>query len=367
MHVANRHAAKNAAYPAELQRVISLAESQDAHTEIRSWPLYRATPLIALDALAERCSVAGILYKDERSRFGLQSFKALGGAYAVKRLLAGRSPADVTVCCATDGNHGRSVAWGASLFGCKAVIYVHETVSAARTEAIAKFGAQIVRTPGNYDDAVRKAASDAGSNGWLVVSDTSYPGYTAVPRDVMHGYTIMVDEALAEMPALPTHVFVQAGVGGVAAAVCGHLWERFGASRPVFVIVEPEQASCIFDSVAAGEPRSVEGALDTIMAGLACGEPSLLAWKILATGADHALTIPDSAAEHAMRLLAAYQIEAGESGAAGLAGLWSAAHDERIRSALGLGQASRVLLFGTEGATDPASYRSIVGAEPCPA
>ncbi len=367
MHVANPQAAQGAPYPPELARLISLAGTRAAAAEVTVWPGYRPTPLVSLPALAAACGVAAVDYKDESGRFALQSFKALGGAYAVKRVLAGRDPAGVTVCCATDGNHGRSVAWGAGLFGCRSVIYVHATVSAARIEAIAAFGARIMRCPGTYDDAVRQAASDAATNGWFVVSDTSYPGYVTVPRDVMHGYTIMVDEALAGMAAPPTHAFVQAGVGGVAAAVCGHLWERYGASRPVFVTVEPDQAACIFASISACERRSVGGSLDTIMAGLACGEPSLLAWEILATGAHHALTIPDSAAEHAMRLLAASGIEAGESGAAGLAGLWYAARHPAVRDALQLDGGSRVLLFGTEGATDPAAYRSITGAVPCPA
>lgn len=349
------------------------------------------TPLHDLPGLARAAGIGRLLYKDEGSRFGLGSFKALGGSYAVLRLLqqevrratgttasstdiaAGRHAdlgSRVTVTCATDGNHGRSVAWGARVFGCRCVIYVHQGVSAARADAIAAYGAEIRRVPGTYDDAVRRAASDAASHGWHVVSDTSYEGYVEVPRDVMQGYAVMVDEALAQAGgALPTHVFVQGGVGGLAAAACAYLWERFGARRPRFVVVEPEKADCLYLSAVAGRPTPAEGALDTIMAGLACGEVSLLAWRILERGADAFMTIADESAADTMRLLAAGDagdpvIIAGESAVAGLAGLLLAAGNDAMRRALELGPESVALVFGTEGATDPEIYRRIVGRSP---
>src|SRR5690606_35466744 len=192
----------------------------------------------------------------------------------------------ITVTCATDGNHGRSVAWGAHLFGCKCVIYVHETVSKGRKDAIASYGAEVRVVPGNYDDAVRKAASDAQANGWFVVTDTSYEGYTSVPRDVMQGYTIMAEESMQQIKQTPTHIFVQGGVGGLAAAVCAHYWEKQGSERPRFIVAEPDRADCLYRSAKAGKPVAVHGALDTIMAGLACGEVSIIAWDILSEGAD---------------------------------------------------------------------------------
>ncbi len=270
----------------------------------------------------------------------------------------------ITVTCATDGNHGRSVAWGARMFGCACVIYIHETVSAARKAAIEGYGATVVRTPGTYDDSVRQAAADADRLGRFVVSDTSYEGYEDVPRDVMQGYAVMAEEALGQWAgAPPTHLFVQAGVGGLAAAVGGHLWERLGPARPRLVVVEPEKAACLYLSARAGKPTVAEGALDTIMAGLACGEVSLLAWRILEAGADAFMTVPDSAAIRAMRLLAdgTPPVVAGESAVGGLAGLLAGAADPASRAALGLDATSRVLLFGSEGDTDPALYAELVG------
>lgn len=368
--------------------ILSRAAAAAARAQISHWPGYAATPLRPLPVLAGRLAVARIDYKDEAGRFGLGSFKALGGAYAVCRLLvehvgratgtppsasdllAGRhrvATRDLTVTCATDGNHGRSVAWAAKMFGCRCVIYLHATVSAARTEAIARYGAEIVRVPGTYDDAVRAAAAAAARLGWLVVSDTSYSGYMDVPRDVMQGYTVMVDEALdqlaAEAAAPPSHVFVQGGVGGLAAAVTAHLWESFPARRPCVVVVEPVTAACLFASAEAGYPVPVGGDLDTIMAGLACGEVSPLAWSILAPGATAFMTIVDAAAEAAMCLLAGFDppVVAGESAVAGLAGLLCLAERPHWRSAIGLDTQSTVLLIGSEGDTDPDSYRRIVG------
>jgi diaminopropionate ammonia-lyase len=341
-----------------------------ARDEIAAWPGYAPTGLPSLTGLAGAAGIGAIFYKDEAARFGLGSFKALGGAYAVLRVLRreGGATADITVTCATDGNHGRSVAWGAGMFGCRCVIYVHERVSSGRRDAIRRYGAEVRRAPGNYDDAVRRAAADAVSNGWHVVSDTSYEGYTEIPRDVMQGYAIMVEEALNQLPVgvLPTHVFVQGGVGGLAAAVCAHLWETFEARRPKVIVVEPDKADCLYKSAVAGHPVAVAGELDTIMAGLACGEVSPLAWRILETGADAFMAIGDAAAAETMRILADERhgdpaIVAGESGVAGLAGLLLAAGSETARASLGLTADSVVLAFGTEGATDPDIYHRIVG------
>ncbi len=375
-------------YGAHRATLLSAAAMEQARAVITAWPGYAVTPLCSLSGLAHSAGVASIHYKDEGSRFGLGSFKALGGAYAVARLLCrelgqrlGRSVshtqlqsepalrqacADITVTCATDGNHGRSVAWGAQMLGCRCVIYIHATVSEGRKEAIARYGAQVVRTSGNYDDAVQQADRDARANGWFVISDTSYPGYMDIPRDVMQGYQLMVHEAVSALPQWPTHVFVQAGVGGFAAAVCAYFWERDNAQRPVFVVVEPERADCLLQSARAGAVVAVKGDLDTLMAGLACGEVSLLAWDFLATGANAFCTIPDAAAVDGMRLLASPQggdpvIVAGESAVAGLAAALLAAQDPAARASLGLGPDSRVLLFGSESDTDPALYQQLVG------
>lgn len=372
-------------YPEPLKATLSHAGYVRAAGIITSWPGYAPTPLVSLATLADHLGVARIHYKDEGGRFGLGSFKALGGAYAVFRLLArelrrreggldeialaaGRlkeAAKHITVCCATDGNHGRSVGWGARMFGARAVIFVHATVSERRVDAIRRYGAEVVRTQGNYDDSVREADRAAAENGWFVVSDTSYPGYTDVPRDVMQGYSVMVAEALGACEATPTHVFLQAGVGGLAAAVIAHLWEAYGADMPVVTVVEPVKAACLCESARSGKPTAVTGDLDTIMAGMACGEPSVIAWPILEGGASAFMAVPDEAALATMQLLASgaagATIVGGESGVAGLAGLIVAAGVPDWRRTLGLDRASRILLIGSEGDTDPDLYARIVG------
>jgi len=359
--------------------VLPEAGYRRARAEITAWPGYAPTPMHALNIPG----VASVHFKDESSRFGLGSFKALGGAYAVCKLLgaelARRGTANnakgvdlqsgqyahateqITVTCATDGNHGRSVAWGAQRFGCACVIFVHENVSQGRRDAISRYGAEIHVVPGNYDDSVRAAQHAADANGWFVISDTSYPGYTEPPRDVMQGYRLMAEEAIAQMPLPPTHVFVPAGVGGVAAAVAVQLRNSLGAG-PRLIIAEPEEAACLTNSLEAGELRTVTGALDTIMAGLACGEPSLLAWQELERSAFAAITVPDAAVAPSMRSLKDQGIEAGESGVAGLIALECALSQEMAAAFIGLGPESRVLIFGTEGATDPELYEKLTAA-----
>ena len=379
-----------APYDATLAQVLSPAGFDAALADITRWPGYAPTPLRSLDQLARQLGIGQLLYKDERRRFGLGSFKALGGAYAVAKLLRHRVQSAhglpavdseqllsgqfsdlvgaATVTCATDGNHGRSVAWGAQLFGCRCVIFVHETVSQGRRDAIAHYGAEVREVKGNYDDAVRAAAAAAVDGGWTVVSDTSYPGYHDIPRDVMHGYGVMAKEIADQMAGdePPTHVFAQAGVGGLAAAVCASFWLHWGERRPRFVVVEPTRADCIYRSLQVGQPVVVEGALDTVMAGLACGEVSALAWDILREGANAALAIDDAYALEAVRQLANPApgdppLVAGETGGVGLAALLAVRDHPAIRQLLGLDTQSRVLLLGTEGDTDPVIYRQIVG------
>lgn len=351
------------AYGSSERAILSLAAAETARKSITSWPGYAPTPLLSLDRVARDIGVAAIHYKDEALRFGLKSFKALGGAYAVERIAAARGKAGLTVTSATDGNHGRSVAWGAQRLGIPCVIYIHETVSQGRADAIAAYGAEVRRVPGNYDDAVRAAAKTAEDNGWVVVSDTSWPGYETIPKDVMQGYAVMAMEC-QDQGARPTHVFIQGGVGGLAASILSYFWETHSSARPIFAVVEPETAACLYESAAAQRLTVAGGALDTIMAGLACGEPSILAWQLLQPGTDAFMTIADDLAAAEMRRLASLGIVAGESGVAGLAGLVEASKDDAIRHALKLDESSRVLVFGTEGATDEEVYAKIVGRAP---
>lgn len=348
------------------------------------------TPMVSLPAVARRLDVGSIYVKDEGQRLGLGSFKALGGAYAVIQLVVGlasqrwgrpvdisewRSPeiatvaAAITVTCATDGNHGRSVAQGAQLVGANCVIFVHAGVSDERCRAIARYGARIERVRGNYDDSVASASKIASERGWIVVSDTSWPGYERIPHLVMQGYTALLREALAALPRPPTHVFVQAGVGGIAAATAAHFSLVFGKDRPFFTVVEPARAACLLESAKAGQIVKVPHDRPTVMAMLECYEPSLVAWRILSRVADAFMTVDDAEAVTMMKQLA-YPVDgdpaivAGESGAVGLAGLAKVADDPALRVEIGLKSNACVFLINTEGATDPALYEKLVGARP---
>jgi diaminopropionate ammonia-lyase len=386
----NGRAAKRDAYP--FTDILSVAEGQRAYQDMRNWRGYAPTPLRDLVGAATRARVARVLYKDEASRFDLGSFKALGGAYAVARLLQrllseqinGPVSVDdllsgaysnlthrITVACASDGNHGRSVAAGARRFGCCCTIFLHEGVSRGREQAITGLGAAVIRTPGSYDDSVREAMRTSLANGWHVVADTSNDPADEMPALVMHGYTSLVIETLERLrsvgDALPTHVFLQGGVGGLAAAVVSYLWEELGTSlTPIFIIVEPSRADCLYQSAINGQPTPAKGDLNTLMAGLSCGEVSRVAWPILESGVEFFMTVQDRAAIECMRLLhrgalGGGSIIAGESGVAGLAGLIAATRDPQgqLLSRLRLNASSTVLLIGTEGATDPDIYKRL--------
>lgn len=345
------------------------------------------TPLVSLKGLAQASGVARIDVKDESKRLGLGSFKALGGAYALSRLLldeAGRRlgrtlgfadlatpevraiAATMTFACATDGNHGRSVAQGAGLVGARSVIFVHATVSDARVAAIARYGAEIVRVNGSYDDSVREAARVAEEKGWTIVSDTSWPGYETIPGLVMQGYTAIVREALRVMAEPPTHVFVQAGVGGIAAAVAGHFSALMGERAPLFTVVEPARAACVYESARAGRKVVVEPGEATVMAMLDCYEVSDVAWRVLQRAADAFMIVDEEDAVSTMRRLADPEdgdaaIVSGESGGVGLAGFLKLAADPEARARLKITAQSRIFVVNTEGATDPEKYREIVG------
>ena len=390
MLTANARASRTFYFP-ELRQILSIEAAKQSREWLSHWQQINAgaTPLWNLPGLAASLQVGQISIKDESVRSPLGSFKALGAPIALVRLILRLWPehrldaralitgqyrdllTHSTVISATDGNHGKALAAAAQTVGCRCVIVLHAHVSVEREQAIAAYGAEIVRIKGNYDESVEEAARLADSNGWHVVSDTSYEGYEDIPRDVMQGYGAIAAEIIeqtgseTDKPAF-THVFLQGGVGGLAAGIASYLWEFHSEHRPRFIVVEPQQADCLYRSAQLGHAARASGSVDSVMAGLACGEASPLAWKILQPCIDDFLTISDNDAVEAMRVLAAgneqdVPVVSGESGAAGLAGLIVLAKDPHLAQAVGLDSHSRVLLVSTEGATAPAVYRELVG------
>ena len=371
-----------------------LEQAQRVRHFHQSFPEYSVTPLVKLEVLAEELGVQSIYVKDESYRFGLNAFKVLGGSYAIAReigrllglkeeeLTLGRLLAPdvkerlgtMTFVTATDGNHGRGVAWTAQRLGHRAVVFMPKGTAAERLENIRRLGAEASITNVNYDDTVRLARAYAAEHKGIVVQDTSWEGYDEVPLHIMQGYTTMGSEIVEQLQAYgnikPTHVFLQAGVGAMAGAMAGFIADYYKERRPLITIVEPNQADCIYRTALAndGQLHTVGGALDSIMAGLCCGEPCSLGWRQLAAYADNFVAMPDSAAALGMRVLGSPMgsdaaVVAGESGAAGfglaMAALWEQDLAELKRS-LQLDAKSVILCISTEGATDVANYRRLM-------
>lgn len=374
--------------------------ANDARAFHAQMPGYEMTPLKRLVQLSSRLGLGGIWVKDESARMGLNSFKSLGSSYAIYRLICQRLGlshltyaelvsddirtrlGETTFTSATDGNHGKGLAWASRQLRFPCVIYVHKLTSRARIESIQECGAEVRVVDGNYDDAVRQCEEDAQANGWQVVSDTSWPGYEDVPRWVMQGYTTLLAETQEQLAAQgmvkPTHIFVQAGVGAFAAAVIAFYAKLFGAEAPKAVVIEPRTAACLHHSLLVddGQPHSVTGDLNTIMAGLACGVPSPLAWKVLRNHTDFVVTSPDFVAAKGMRMYGVPlkgdpMVISGESGAVSLGALTFIQQYEaaaQLKELLELDEKSQVLLINTEGNTDPEYFRNVVwdGVYPVP-
>lgn len=355
---------------------------------------YAQTPLVSLPNLAKQLGVGQIFVKDESARFGLNAFKALGGSYAIARYLCGKLgiPVDenafnilcsdearqklgqITFVTATDGNHGRGVAWAAKLLGYKAVVYLPEGSSLERLNNIRALGAEAEITKFNYDSAVRLAYAMSKKHGWVMVQDTAWPGYEEIPTWIMQGYTTMAQEIAAQQSGdVPTHLFLQAGVGSMAGAVLGYFAALWGDKAPVTVICEPDKAACLYKTAAAGDGQihKVGGKMDSMMAGLCCGEPCTISWDIIDNFASAFIACSDDYAARGMRLLGMpkssdARIVSGESGAvtAGvLAALMQDPELAQLRNELGLDENSRVLLISTEGATDKVNYLKVLSGK----
>ena len=365
--------------------------SEDTARSVRAFhqgfPQYAPTPLAGLPATAKALGLGTIYVKDESFRFGLNAFKVLGGSFAIGKYLAetlGAAPDyalltatetkarldGLTFVTATDGNHGRGVAWAARQFGFRSVVYMPRGSARERLENIRAEGAEASITELNYDDAVRLANTHAEKYGWVMVQDTAWEGYEDIPTWIMQGYTTMGLEAIEQLPEKPTHIFLQAGVGSMAGAIAGLFASRYGEDRPIITIVEPNKADCLYRTAQADDGRRhfVTGDMDTIMAGLACGEPCSIGWQVLADYADHFLSCPDYVAAKGMRILGNPagqddRVISGESGAAAfgcVAEILTNPSLAHLKEALKLDEASRVLFFSTEGDTDRENYRKIV-------
>lgn len=364
--------------------------TREIHDDI---PGFEISPLKSLRKMAKYLGISGLWVKDESSRLNLNSFKVLGGSYAIYRVLSEKlgleknlsydelmSPeikkktGNIIFATATDGNHGMGVAWAASKLGYQSIVYVHRNTSQARIDAIRSYGATVNVVDGNYDDAVKLINEDSSKNGWEIISDTSWPGYEKIPTWIMQGYTTIVSECQEQFASqgilYPTHVFVQAGVGALAASIIGYYHSLLGDKAPICAVVEPNKASCLYTSmkIADGKPHNFPGELNTIMAGLACGDPSPIAWRVLTETADVFISVPDCVAAEGMRMYAVPLkgdpvVISGESGAVTLATLKHIMGDEKLntlKNELKLDKHSKVLLINSEGNTDPVSFRKLV-------
>ena len=372
----------------------NLSNWDNAVKEITSWPEYKETPTWSLKTHAHRLGIGNLFYKDESTRFGreLGSFKALGAPYAVFSLLVEHVEArigvkasasdlregkfhhltsSITVCVATDGNQGRGLAYGAKAFGCRCVVYMHDHVSVERKAHIERLGAVVIRVRGEYEVSVSRAKEDAAMNGWFFVSSTSWDDFgSVIPRNVMNGYMVMVEEVLESIPDVQslTHFFMCAGVGSIAAAVFMGLASRCSSNYPRFVVIEPAAADCLYQSSVKGYPTPSHGDLQTVMAGLACREVSPAAYKILQWLASDFFVVPDEVAIQGMKVLAEghgdIPIVCGESSGANMGVLEETVNDPCLRATLGLTGQSQVLIFGCEGATSSGVYEDLVGRHP---
>jgi diaminopropionate ammonia-lyase len=357
------------------QRLAHLAAlAADALTCHRALPDYAPTPLHRLDGLARTVGVGSLLLKDESHRFGLGAFKGLGASFAMARWLEHHPPAgQVTFATATDGNHGRAVAWSARQLGHRAVILIPAHAAPARVAAIRAEGADVRLVPEGYDAAVQMVHALAEAHGWVVIQDTASPGYEEVPEWIAAGYWTHARELepwphAPDLPAVDV-VLLHAGVGTWAAAMTAYYWARYGPRRPRLAVVEPTRAPCCLEAARHGTPVEVSTSPHTIMAGLDCGLASSAAMRILASGVDAFLAIDDDWVRQAMRSLATPaagdpQVIAGESGAASVAALMALATDPAlaaVRAHLDIGPDTRVLVWSTEGATDPANWAEVVG------
>ena len=347
----------------EILKNISKNHIDEAYLTISKWDSYSPTPLLLLNKLSKELNLNKIYYKDESKRFGLKSFKALGGAYAVEKVTKGNK--DITVSTATAGNHGRSVAWGAKRLGLKCKIFISEYVSDARGKAMEALGADVVKVKGNYENSLIECIKQSLENNWQIVQDVAWKDYMLVPTLTMAGYSVMMKEIVDQINNEEiTHIFLQAGVGGMAGAMVAGA-ARYLENTPKMIIVEPDSAACVMESIKTGKIEKINIERESLMGGMSCGEPSLVPWEILKKSVNNCISLPDDDIGKAMKLFANAsfgddKIVAGENSAPGVISLIASCNDENIKNKINLNSNSNVLLIGCEGDTDQEMYQKLL-------
>ena len=355
---------KNYSFKKEkILRSLSKKEIDDAYSSIKKWDGYSPTPLINLNKLSKELKLKNIFYKDESKRFDLKSFKALGGAYAVEKISKGNR--DIIVSTATAGNHGRSVAWGAKRLGLKCKIFISEFVSDARGQAMANLGAEVIKVRGNYENSLIECIKQSTKNGWHIVQDVAWDNYLLVPKYTMAGYSVMMKEIVDQLDNNEiTHIILQAGVGGMAGAMIAGI-ARYLRSMPITIVVEPNSAACVLESIRSGKIEKIDIIRESLMGGMSCGEVSLVPWEILKNSVKYCISLPDDDIAKTMKLLgnASFSNEkiiAGENSAPGVISLIASCEDQKIKKELNLNSNSNVLVIGCEGDTDEEMYKKLV-------
>ena len=347
----------------QIFKSLSKDEIDEAYSSIKKWNGYSPTPLINLDKLSKELNLNKIFYKDESKRFDLKSFKALGGAYAVEKITKGNQ--DIVVSTATAGNHGRSVAWGAKRLGIKCKIFISEFVSNARGQAMEDLGAEVIKVKGNYEKSLIECIKQSTENGWQIVQDVAWENYLLVPKYTMAGYSVMMKEIFDQLEKNQiTHIILQAGVGGMAGAMIAGI-ARYLDNIPTTIIVEPDSAACVLESIKTGKIEKIDIKRESLMGGMSCGEVSLVPWEILKNSVKYCISLPDDDIAKTMKLLgnASFSDEkiiAGENSAPGVISLISSCENQKIKNELNLNSNSNVLVIGCEGDTDQEMYKKLV-------
>jgi len=371
MSIDNRHIKKyssfikNKNYSFSREKILNVLDKSTidkAYTTISNWETYKPTPLLNLNKLSKNLGLKNIFYKDESKRFGLKSFKALGGAYAVEQVSAGKK--NVVVATATAGNHGKSVAWGAKRLGIACKIFISEFVSDTRADEMRKLGADVVQVKGNYENSLNECIKQSEKNGWEIVQDVAWDNYLTVPKLTMAGYSVMIEEISKQTNQYITHIFLQAGVGGMASGVIAGV-ARYFKRIPKIIVIEPENADCVLKSIDVGKLTKVEIEKESIMGGMSCGEVSLVPWQILKNSVNNCLSIPDDDIPLSVAMLAkGYfgddRIIAGECSAPAVISLNVSCNNEQIKKDLELDMNANVLLIGCEGDTDIKLYNKLL-------